>query len=315
MPFKPPFIIGIWQKMLPVDYYLGSINICWAAKLIKGKVKMECTLKKITIHYETFGEGKPIIMLHGWPIDHRVLVSELEPIFQNRVGWKRIYPDLPGMGKTPGMDWIRHQDQMLEVLLDFVDTLIPAQRFSVAGYSYGGYLGRGMVYRKSAIMNGLLLIAPTILADDKKKTLPPHISLVKDSALLSELEPELAQAFQGFAVVQSRELLDAWKNHGVPAGEIADYDFLGKLAENYEFSFDVDTLPEPFGGPALFIMGRQDSICGYHDAWNILENYPRATFAVLDRAGHGVMVEQKELFNALVNEWLDRMEECTEIEN
>lgn len=275
---------------------------------------MKCELEKITIHYETFGKGKPIIMLHGWPIDHRVLVSRLEPIFQNRIGWKRIYPDLPGMGKTPGMDWIRHQDQMLEVMVEFVDTLIPAQRFSVAGYSYGGYIARGMVYRKSVMLNGLLLVASTILADDTKRTLPPQETLVRDSTLLSKLEPKLAEAFQGFAVVQSRELLDSWKTVGLPAREIADYDFLDKLAENYEFSFDVDTLPEPFGGPTLFVMGRQDSICGYHDAWNILENYPRATFAILDRAGHGVMVEQKKLFNALVNEWLDRIEEFTEIE-
>ncbi len=272
---------------------------------------MECELEKITIHYETFGEGKPILMLHGWPVDHRVLVSALEPIFQNKPGWKRIYPDLPGMGKTPGMDWIRHQDQMLEVMVEFVDAVIPAQRFSVAGYSYGGYLARGMVYRKSAMMDGLLLVAPTIQADDAKRTLPPHETLIEDSALLSELEPELAEAFQEFAVVQSRELLDAMKTVGLPAREIADHDFLDKLAENYEFSFDVDTFPEPFGGPTLLVMGRQDSICGYHDAWNILENYPRATFAILDRAGHGLMVEQKELFNALVNEWLDRIEDVT----
>lgn len=272
---------------------------------------MECELEKITIHYETFGEGKPILMLHGWPVDHRVLVSALEPIFQNKPGWKRIYPDLPGMGKTPGMDWIRHQDQMLEVMVEFVDAVIPAQRFSVAGYSYGGYLARGMVYRKSAMMDGLLLVAPTIQADDAKRTLPPHETLIEDSALLSELEPELAEAFQGFAVVQSRELLDAMKTVGLPAREIADHEFLDKLAENYELSFDVDTFPEPFGGPALLVMGRQDSICGYHDAWNILENYPRATFAILDRAGHGLMVEQKDLFNTLVNEWLDRIEDVT----
>jgi hypothetical protein len=41
----------------------------------------------------------------------------------------------------------------------------------------------------------------------------------------------------------------------------------------------------------------------------LLDNYPRASFAVLDRAGHALAVEQKPLFRALVNEWLDRVEE------
>jgi pimeloyl-ACP methyl ester carboxylesterase len=56
---------------------------------------MKCKLERITVNYETFGEGKPIIMLHGWPLDHRIMVNVMEPLFKNRDGWKRIYPDLP----------------------------------------------------------------------------------------------------------------------------------------------------------------------------------------------------------------------------
>jgi pimeloyl-ACP methyl ester carboxylesterase len=270
---------------------------------------MKCELEKITVHYETFGEGIPIIMLHGWPNDHRIMVSAIEPIFNDRDGWKRIYPDLPGMGETPGMDWIIRQDQILDIVLDFVDAVVPGQRFVVAGFSYGGYLARGVVFQKSATMDGLFLIAPSMLSDHAQRTLPSHISLVKDPAMISELEQNLAEAFQGFAVVQSRELLDSMKAVGVPAREIADHEFLSKLRENYAFSFDVDAPPEPFGGPTLIMTGRQDSFCGYYDAWSIFENYPRGTFVVLDRAGHGLMVEQSYVFKTLVNEWLDRVEE------
>ena len=64
-----------------------------------------------------------------------------------------------------------------------------------------------------------------------------------------------------------------------------------------------------FDKPALFLLGRQDSHVGYQDAIQILEGYPRATLAVLDRAGHALGVEQEGLFHALINEWLDRVEE------
>jgi pimeloyl-ACP methyl ester carboxylesterase len=67
-------------------------------------------------------------------------------------------------------------------------------------------------------------------------------------------------------------------------------------------SYDVDALPKPFEGPTLIVVGRQDNTCRYRDAWDILENYPRATFAVLDRAGHLAAVEQQPLFKALVSE-------------
>ena len=75
------------------------------------------------------------------------------------------------------------------------------------------------------------------------------------------------------------------------------------------FSFDVDTLPTPFDGPTLMLTARQDHLCGYRDAWDLLDNYPRATFAVLDRAGHFVNIEQDVLCQALMREWLDRVEE------
>src|ERR1051325_2083664 len=126
---------------------------------------MECKLKNITVYYETIGEGKPIIMLHGSPVDHRHMVSDMEPLFNQHEGWKRIYPDLPGMGKTPGAEWITTQDQMLDVVLDFIDNVIPNQRFAVAGISYGGYLARGVIYRKSKLIDGLFLAVPEIQPD------------------------------------------------------------------------------------------------------------------------------------------------------
>lgn len=76
------------------------------------------------------------------------------------------------------------------------------------------------------------------------------------------------------------------------------------------FTFDVDAVQEEFTKPVLFLLGRQDASVGYQDAWNILNHYPRASFAVLDRAGHNLQLEQVKQFNCLTNEWLDRVEEA-----
>ena len=84
--------------------------------------------------------------------------------------------------------------------------------------------------------------------------------------------------------------------------------FLDRLDAGPELSIDVRHLPEPFGGPTLILAGRQDASVGYLDAIDLLESYPRATLAILDRAGHGLRAEQPALFRALTNEWLDRVE-------
>ena len=86
-----------------------------------------------------------------------------------------------------------------------------------------------------------------------------------------------------------------------------DADFLARLTQR--LSFDVDRLPTPFARPALFVLGRQDSVVGYRAAFGLTDAYPRATMAVLDRAGHGLPWEQEGLLRALVGEWLRRVEE------
>ncbi|MBN2303445.1 MAG: alpha/beta hydrolase, partial [Anaerolineae bacterium] len=92
---------------------------------------------------------------------------------------------------------------------------------------------------------------------------------------------------------------------------VYDRDFLSKISapENYGYTFSVNPLPVPFNKPTLMLLGRQDHMVGYQNTWAILENYPRASLAVLDRAGHNLQIEQSALFNALVHEWLDRIEE------
>jgi pimeloyl-ACP methyl ester carboxylesterase len=93
---------------------------------------------------------------------------------------------------------------------------------------------------------------------------------------------------------------------------MGDFEFLGRIreqADKYAFSSDVDAGSEAFPGPSLIISGRQDAIVGYQDAWNILEKYPRATYAVLDRAGH-LMEDQQAVVRVLMRDWLSRVEEA-----
>ncbi|HUP27435.1 MAG TPA: alpha/beta hydrolase, partial [Chloroflexia bacterium] len=82
---------------------------------------MECLIRDLPVFYEQKGEGRPLILLHGSHTDHREMLYSIEPLFEQRRGWRRIYPDLPGRGNTPGPEWITNEDQMLEVVLEFID--------------------------------------------------------------------------------------------------------------------------------------------------------------------------------------------------
>lgn len=271
---------------------------------------MQCNVKDISINYEIKGEGKPIIIIHGYSLDHRLMIGCMEPIFSTKDGYKRIYIDLPGMGKSESAKWITNSDIMLDIVIEFIETIIPNQNFLIVGESYGGYLSRGVLFKMKDRIDGVLLICPVIIADNKKRNVPEHVVLLKDNELLSKLPPEGAEIINSMLVIQSEKIYKRCINEIMPGFEVADDRFLQKLQENgYGFSFNVDKVNKKFDKPALIILGRQDSCVGYKDAWNILDNFPRATFSVLDRAGHNLQIEQEKLFYSLTNEWLIRVEE------
>lgn len=247
-------------------------------------------------------------MLHGFSTDHRLLLGCMEPILSHRNGWRRIYPDLPGMGMSRSQPIIENSDQMLDFLAEFIEAVAPGEHFVLAGQSYGGYLARGITYRMSNRMDGLLLICPLIFPDYTKRVLPQHVTIVKDTNLISSLTPEEAGNFEAIAVVQTREIWERYRDEVLAGVRIADQVSLTRLLGHFAFSFDVDRVSRPFEKPSLIIVGRQDSAVGYRDAWSILDNYPRCTFAILDSAGHNLQIEQEDPVHALVNEWLERVE-------
>jgi pimeloyl-ACP methyl ester carboxylesterase len=270
---------------------------------------MKIQLDNITFHYEQSGTGRPILFFHGQGLDHRYLHHELEPLFEQRPDWRRIYVDLPGHGQSEGPDWITHQDQVLEVVLDFIDQIVPRKQIALVGSSYGCYFTRGIAYHRPAQVDGMAMIAPMILADRSSRTLPPHVTLAEDRELVSTLSSEMKDTFEHFVVVQNQIALQRIENFLNPAREVCNDAFQERLEANRAFSFDVDRLDQPFEKPVLLVMGRQDSVVGYQDQWRILDNYPRATFAVLDKTGHLVgIAEQLQLCGALIGEWLDRVE-------
>lgn len=126
---------------------------------------MHADVLGIPVHYEAVGVGRPILVLHGWGADHRFTVHHYEPLFASRSGWRRLYPDMPGMGTTPGADWIRSQADMLSVLSGFVDAVMPGERFVVIGVSWGGYMATGLARTVPERLDGIMLTALKLIAE------------------------------------------------------------------------------------------------------------------------------------------------------
>lgn len=268
----------------------------------------ECLANDVRIHYEMIGEGKPVIMIHGFSPDSRLMIGCMEPLFKNGKGYRRIYFDLPGMGRTKDYQNIGGSNDMLETVLAFIDLIIPNQSFLIAGESYGGYLAQAIIERRKEQVDGAAFICPVIVPESEKRSLPEHAVIYRDKHFFEKLSDEEKDDFSSMGVVLDEHVWERYKKEILSGCNCADDGFLAKIKQHYRLTLNTEHLL--FEKPSLFLLGRQDAVVGYKDALEIIEHYPRATFAVLDRAGHNLQIEQEGLFNVLVNEWLDRVSEA-----
>lgn len=267
----------------------------------------------LAVRYE--GEGLPVLMVHGWEMSGSVEAHDFEPIFTKKLGYRRIYIDLPGMGKTPAAG-ITSLESIFERACSFVEKHILPSNFLVVGSSCGAYLARALAYKYASAVDGLLLRVPLVEPVNSKRDVDPFEPAIKNDALLSSKLSDADREKLGGIPVQTPEYIRAFKRRleatALPALAVSDSAALDPIRNDdnlYRLTAPLHSPERPFLKPTLVLTGRQDGVVGYRDAWPLVKCYPRATFVALDRADHGLPVDETDLFEALVVNWLWRVGE------
>lgn len=261
----------------------------------------------VDVHYVEHGPAdaeRTLVLLHGFTPDHRLMMGGFEPVFAGRGGWRRIYLDLPGMGLTKAPAHIASTDDVYAVVRAAIHALVPGP-YAVAGQSYGGYLARGLAAEHRQRVTGMALVCPMLVAEHADRDVPAHQVLHRD-AYCAALPR--GTDFDDMTVVQTEETYRRTAEEVATGLAVADQCTLQRLEQAWAGTFPLEPTGTTYDAPVLVFTGRQDSSTGYRDAWPLLDHYPHATFAVLDRAGHHGHIEQPAIFDALVHEWLDRVE-------
>lgn len=257
------------------------------------------------MHIVDRGSGTPLVLIHGFEVDHRDLLP-LDPAIEAVGGWRRIYVDLPGMGRSPG-DGVASARDVLRAVAGGVDDLLGGEPFAVLGSSFGGLLARHLAHGTRERVLGLATVVGVVISEHAHRTVPPRTVLHEDPAVLAALG-EAAADYADQAVEHSHRSARAFLEHTRPGLLAADRAAVARIAADYGLGDPPErTSPEPFTAPALFLTGRQDHVVGCADAWATLEHYPRASFAALDGAGHNALFERPGLATALVVDWVERV--------
>lgn len=276
----------------------------------------------VQLYYESHGQGIPIIFVHGLGVDHRTLHGIFEPFFiQNEdrrkseestqsVSFQRIYINLPGMGKTKVTSEIQSSDDILNLLLQFIEFFLGKSKFILIGESYGGYLSRGILYHIRKQLLGVVFICPVIVPERENRTVPPKTIVQKDDRFWNSLTEEEQDDYMYSTTIISQENWTRFNQLIRSAYSTVNKPFIQNLFfNNYRLTHNIDQIQEPYLLPSLFLLGKQDSIVGYKDAWQIYDDFPNGSFMIINHAGHNLLIEQEKFSLEPISEFLAQFEQ------
>src|SRR3954453_22690883 len=244
-------------------------------------------------HYVEHGTGRPVLILHGAGVDHREAEACFEPALDGVAGLRRIYPDLPGVGRRSAPT-LRSADDVLATLLSFADENSGGATYCLIGHSAGAYFAQAMAARRPQVA-GLAMVCALLPG---LRNVPEH-RVVSGSGLIGDDD------FRSYFVIQTPEMLERYERHVAPAAALVDQPALERIGERWALTPG----PAPaYAGPTAVVAGRLDSTVGYAAAADLLDHYPHASLAVVDQAGHAFPHEQPEVLRAFLAEWLARVD-------
>lgn len=113
----------------------------------------------VTLHYAVFGEGEPIVLIHGNGEDHGIFHCEIEQL--TAAGYKVYAPDSRGQGANEPLAEYHYAD-MAEDMYAFIRAM-GLSRPALYGFSDGGIIGLLLEIRHPGTL-GILAVSGTNLS-------------------------------------------------------------------------------------------------------------------------------------------------------
>jgi pimeloyl-ACP methyl ester carboxylesterase len=126
---------------------------------------LKANVNGIQIAYERRGVGRPLLLIHGYPLDHTIW-NPVIPLLES--GFDLVIPDLRGFGQSSTTLNPYLFADMAADLAALMDSLM-IKKASIAGHSMGGYVSLAFARAYPERLLGLGLVASQVLPDTPEK--------------------------------------------------------------------------------------------------------------------------------------------------
>jgi len=251
------------------------------------------------VHYEAYGRGRPVILLHCWLGSWNYWLSTMESLSD---AYKTYALDFWGFGESGAKGEHFRVADYVEMVVQFMDRL-GIQRAPVMGHSMGGTVSISLAVAHPERSQKVAVVGSPITGDG--------LSLMLKMAAKRSLAA-LAYKLPGVLSTGVRVLSPLLTRDWQTWYQMFEADLSRTTLESFHYSIaslrvtDLRPHLREIRVPVLGIYGRNDRIVNPSQGELLAEGVALAQVARFEQAGHFPMLDQPERFHQTLRDFLDR---------
>lgn len=256
------------------------------------------TVNGVTLAVETRGEGPAVLFVHGYPFDRTIWRDQLEGL----EGYRRIAPDLRGMGESDAPDLGYGMPIYADDLAALLDAL-GVDDVVLCGLSMGGYVLFEFLRRWRERVRALILVDTRAEADsaEARRARDAAAASARENGAAAIAEAMLPKILAPATAQGAPDVVDRLRRM-MAATPVAG--IVGALAAMRDRHDSTGLLPTLAGLPTLVMVGEEDALTPPDAARRMAAAIPGARLVVIPGAGHLPPVERPSETTAGIRDFL-----------
>jgi len=257
------------------------------------------TVNGIQLAYVDAGAGRPVVLVHGFPLDHSMWKAQIGALSES---YRVIAPDLRGFGRSGVSEGTVTMQQFADDLAALLDALQVDEPVVLCGLSMGGYVAWQFWRRHGWRLGGLILcdtraVSDTPQAAAARREMAQRVLREGPAPLVAQMMPKL---FAPSTAKDQPEVVESLRRVMLktdPRGIAAAARGMAERPEMVSKLHQIDC-------PVLVIVGELDVISTVEEMRAIAGAIPRARLVEIAGCGHMAPLERAAEVSAALREFL-----------
>ncbi len=262
-------------------------------------------LKNTILYYESKGKGKETIVFgHSMLFNLRMFDDQITYLNDK---YRCVSFDFRGQGKSQITEGGYDLETLMYDIVEFIN-ILDCKPCHFVGFSMGGMVAMRLAIKHPELLKSLVLIDTSSEKESKEKMGQNKLMMWISRYLgLSILAKRIMSMFFSANFINDKnrkELKRSWRNHLLANDKVG----ISKVVKGVLYRKSITDNIKKIELPTLILVGENDILTSFDKAEILHKNIKNSILKVIPRAGHMSPVEEPEIVNKLIGDFLSNLQ-------